>query len=185
MGLSTAYSIIKRHEGYIDVSSKPGAGTTFTILLPALVSKSDEVTDGETAEETISISTTVSPLKILIMDDEDAILEILGEMLSFLGHRVLETLDGEQTIEQFRKSMDQGEPFDLVILDLTVPGGLGGKETIVELRKMMPEVKAIVSSGYANDPVMAQYREHGFQGVVNKPFQMKELSEMIRQVMSS
>ena len=185
LGLSTAYSIIKRHEGYIDVSSKPGAGTTFTILLPALVSKSDEVTDGETAEETISISTTVSPLKILIMDDEDAILEILGEMLSFLGHRVLETLDGEQTIEQFRKSMDQGEPFDLVILDLTVPGGLGGKETIVELRKMMPEVKAIVSSGYANDPVMAQYREHGFQGVVNKPFQMKELSEMIRQVMSS
>ncbi len=185
LGLSTAYSIVKRHEGYIDVSSKPGAGTTFTILLPALISNSDEERSGQTTTEAGSISTTVTPLKILIMDDEDAILEILGEMLSFLGHRVLETLDGKQAIEQFRKSMDQGEPFDLVILDLTVPGGLSGKETIVELRKMMPEVKAIVSSGYANDPVMAQYREHGFQGVVNKPFQMKELSDTIKQVMSS
>ncbi len=185
LGLSTAYSIVKRHEGYIDVTSKPGAGTTFTILLPALVSTTDKALDTETGDETINISTPISPLKILIMDDEDAILEILGEMLSFLGHRVMETLDGEQAIEQFRKSVDEGEPFDLVILDLTVPGGLSGKETILEIRKIMPDVKAIVSSGYANDPVMAQYHEHGFQGVVNKPFQMKELSETIRQVISS
>ena len=185
LGLSTAYSIITRHEGYIDVSSKPGAGTTFTILLPALVSDIDESADTDREDSEMALSAPVSPLKILIMDDEDAILEILGEMLSFLGHRVMETLDGKQAIEQFRKSLDQGEPFDLVILDLTVPGGLSGKETIIELRKLMPDVKAIVSSGYANDPVMAQYREHGFQGVVNKPFQMKELSETINQVMSS
>ncbi|NOZ13995.1 MAG: PAS domain S-box protein [Acidobacteria bacterium] len=185
LGLSTAYSIITRHEGYIDVSSKPGAGTTFTILLPAIVSSADENILPEEEEEGASISATVSPLKILIMDDEDAILEILGEMLSFLGHRVMETLDGKQAIEQFRKAMDEGEPFDLVILDLTVPGGLSGKETIVELLKLKPDIKAIVSSGYANDPVMAQYREHGFHGVVNKPFQMQELSETIRQVMSS
>lgn len=185
LGLSTAYSIVTRHEGHIDITSKPGAGTTFTILLPALISDIDKETDFKPKEEPMSISATISPLKILIMDDEDAILEILGEMLSFLGHRVMETLDGEQAIEQFYKSMDQGEPFDLVILDLTVPGGLSGKETILELRKIMPDIKAIVSSGYANDPVMAQYRKHGFQGVVNKPFQMKELSDTIRQVMSS
>ena len=184
LGLSTAYSIVMRHEGYIDVSSKPGAGTTFTILLPAVVSATDKALDTETKDETTNISAPILPLKILIMDDEDAILEILGEMLSFLGHRVMETLDGNQAIEQFRKAMDQGEPFDLVILDLTVPGGLSGKETIVELLKLKPDVKAIVSSGYANDPVMAQYREHGFHGVVNKPFQMQELSETIRQVMS-
>ncbi|MCK5879515.1 MAG: PAS domain S-box protein [Holophagae bacterium] len=185
LGLSTAYSIVTRHEGHIDVSSKPGAGTTFTILLPALVSTGDETFEIETRDEITNISAPISPLNILIMDDEDAILEILGEMLSFLGHRVMETLDGEQAIEQFRKSLDQGKPFDLVILDLTVPGGLSGKETILEFRKLMPDVKAIVSSGYANDPVMAEYRKHGFQGVVNKPFQMKELSETIREVISS
>ncbi len=182
LGLSTAYSIIKRHEGHIEVSSEPGMGTTFTVLLPVGL-ESDDIYVPEDEAEPLVHGPVSGPLSVLIMDDEDSILEILGEMLSFLGHRVTEALDGEEAIQLVKKREADGTPFDLVILDLTVPGGLGGKEAASEIKKINPEIRAIVSSGYANDPIMANYKAHGFDYYVAKPFKMNQLAVALRAVM--
>ena len=151
-------------------------------LLPTGISP--ETLAAEDSEPAVSrnISVTVRPMSVLIMDDEDSILEILGEMLAFLGHRVTESLDGAEAIRLVKEHVESDAPFDLVILDLTVPGGLGGREALLEIRKIDPDVRAIVSSGYANDPVMADYSAHGFDYYVSKPFKMNELSVAIRAV---
>jgi PAS domain S-box-containing protein len=176
IGLATTYSIIKKHDGYITVDSTPGMGTTFYIYLKA--SKKKAETPAKDGEKPIR-----GKGRVLLMDDEEMVADTTGEILIALGYDVQSSRDGKDAIDQYRKAMTSGEPFDVVILDLTVPGGMGGEETIKTLIEIDPYVKAIVSSGYSNDPIMSKFREYGFSGIVPKPFQIHELSKIINKVM--
>lgn len=174
LGLATTYSIIKKHGGYIDVESASGAGTTFTIYLPAIKGNSDI--------QPVHNEMQQGSGKILIMDDEKDLLHITGESLSSLGYDVALSGDGANTIELYSRALEENQPFDLVILDLTIPGGMGGRRTLEKLKELNPAVKAIVASGYSNDPVMAGYQDFGFRGMIKKPFTMEELSKMVGEV---
>ena len=117
------------------------------------------------------------------MDDEESILEAAGELLEVLGYTVETAREGKEAVHVYEKALELEKPFDAVIMDLTIPGGMGGKETIQNLLKVDPQVKAIVSSGYADDPVTVDYEEYGFCGVVTKPYTVKELSETLHRVL--
>jgi PAS domain S-box-containing protein len=177
LGLTTCYSIIKRHGGHIEVESEDGIGTTFSFYLPASSELSMEVKDAK--EEAVIPSS-----KVLVMDDEKTVLEVSAKMLKMLGHNVECSVDGKEAIELYKKAIEAANPFDVVILDLTIPGGMGGKETVEELRKIDPHVKAVVSSGYSNDPVMAEPQKYEFSGVVSKPFKIEELSKVLQSVLN-
>lgn len=176
LGLATSYSIIRQHDGHIEVESEIGSGTTFHIFLPALW---QEMVLPEAQKEIAVIN---EGLKILLMDDEEAILNSVGEMLTARGHQAVCALDGAAAIKLYRQGLDNGEPFDVVIMDLTVPGGMGGQAAIAHLRDIDPRIKAIVSSGYANDPIMADYERFGFSGVITKPYRFDELNEVLYKV---
>jgi two-component system, cell cycle sensor histidine kinase and response regulator CckA len=117
------------------------------------------------------------------MDDEETLRTLVGKMLDRLGHETVFARDGVEAVELYCRARDSGAPIDLVILDLTIRGGMGGKEAIQKLREIDPSVKAIVSSGYSNDPVVADFRRFGFDGVLHKPYQMKELAEILQEMM--
>jgi len=176
LGLATAYSIIKYHSGHIQVESRMGVGTTFYIYLPAADKRvpADEL---ETAKPTMGQG------KVLVMDDEEMVREVLGGMLSRLGYEADFSTDGSQAIEKFVKAKETNQPFAAVILDLTIPGGMGGKEAIKELLKIDLQVKAIVSSGYSDDPIMADFQEYGFAGVIAKPYKVAELGKVLNKVL--
>ncbi len=176
LGLATSYSIVKNHGGIITVESEPAAGTTFHVYLPASRKAVPDAADPDDSPQPGSG-------KILIMDDEESIRVLAAECLTMLGYRVETAGDGTEAIELFAKAQALARPFDAVILDLTVPGGMGGREAIVRLRDLDPNVRAIVSSGYSNDPIMAQYAEYGFQGVIPKPYDATRLSEVVRRVL--
>lgn len=177
LGLAVTYSIIKKHDGHIEVESEPGQGTTISIFLPA----SDAVPDEKKKE-----AATPEPVKgkILLMDDEDAVRELVAAALHEMGFTIETAEDGAKAIKIYQQAMAAGEPFDVVILDLTVRGGMGGRQTIKSLLKIDPKVRAIVTSGYSTDPVMAEYREYGFKGVLTKPFRPRDLARVISQVMA-
>jgi CheY-like chemotaxis protein len=177
LGLATSHSIIKKHGGYITVESSPGQGTTFYIYLPA-TARSNEL------EQAGGRPASRGKGKILIMDDEDMIREITGELLLNLGYQVEFAVNGSEAIDMYREAQSLGKPFDAVILDLTIPGGMGGKETIRALRVIDPKVKAVVSSGYSNDPIMAEFKEYGFCGVIIKPYRLAELSQTLHNVLN-
>ena len=177
LGLATSHSIIKKHGGYITVESLLGKGTTFYIYLPA----SPRIDEPRQLDGQL---TSHGKGKILIMDDEDMIREITGELLQNLGYQVEFAKNGSEAIDIYREAQDLGKPFDAVILDLTVPGGMGGKETIKGLLEIDPKVKAIVSSGYSNDPIMAEYKKYGFHGVIIKPYRLTELSQTLQNVLN-
>ena len=121
--------------------------------------------------------------KILLMDDEQTIVQLTQEMLSMLGHHVDVANEGTQAVELYHRALETSHPYDLLIVDLTVPGGMGGKEVIEILGKSDPKIKAIVSSGYSNDPIMANYKQHGFTGVVSKPYTVQELCKAVNQAL--
>lgn len=176
LGLTSTYSIIKRHEGYIFVDSMIGTGTAFYIYLPS--SDTSEVIEKQNAGS-ISMGTG----RILFMDDDEAINATARKILKHLGYSVDIVLDGTNAVNLYEKSLAQGMPYDLVILDLTIPGGMGGKKTIEKLRALNSGIKAIVSSGYSNDQIMANYRDYGFSGVIAKPYRIDELARVIKQVL--
>ena len=175
LGLATSYSIVKKHDGLITVESEMGKGTIFDIFLPAISGRVNE----QHEEEGCLVS---GRGKILVMDDEDIVREIITEMLKRLGYEVEGVKDGVEAIELYRKHAETGSPFVAVIMDLTIPGGMGGKEAIRQLRELYPEVKAIVSSGYSNDPIMAEYGEFGFAAVLAKPYKLTDLSHALSAV---
>jgi len=177
LGLATAYSIVKRHDGYVQVESELGAGTTFNIYLPA---SSKQILIEKELRERIHTGKG----KILVMDDEEVIREVAGEMIEVLGYEVEFAKDGAEAIELYKKAKESAQPFHAIIMDLTIPGGMGGKETIQELIEIDPETKAIVCSGYSNDPIMADYRKYGFRGVIAKPYKIKELGEILYKVIT-
>ena len=123
-------------------------------------------------------------MHILVMDDEPYIREVTSEMLNFLGHRVSVTASGENAVEAYVAAAGSGDPFDLVILDVTVPGAMGGQETIIELRRIDPDVRAIVTSGYSSDPLLADFAEHGFAGRLEKPFSLERLKQTIDDILN-
>ena len=176
LGLATAHSIISNHDGSISVISQVGKGSSFKIVLPAQVQ-----TDTVGTETTVKARDNLK-LKVLLMDDEDMVLDISSRMLEKLGHDYELAKDGEEAIECYVKASNDGSPFDVVIMDLTVKGGMGGSVAMERLLEIDPDVKAIVSSGYSNAPVMSDYRKYGFRGIVSKPYRMQELSAMLDSV---
>ena len=170
-----SYHIVAKHDGQLTVDSDLGEGTTFIILLPACTISPK--TYSEKREEIVT-----GQGRILVMDDEDYIRELALSMLTKLGYEVVVAEDGQTAEDLYKKAFDQGRPFDAVILDLTVPGGMGGKEAVKRLNEIDKKVRAIVSSGYSNDPVMANYTHYGFHGAVQKPYLVQEMSQVLKSV---
>ncbi len=168
LGLSTSYSIIKKHNGYLEVEPSSAIGAAFSILLPASM---EELVEKETTRE-INVGVKA---KVLLLDDEDIIRNVSGELLNLFGYRVVLANDGREAVTLYQQAKEMGDPFLAVIMDLTIPGGMGGLETMNILRRFDPEIKAIVSSGYANDPVISDYEKYGFSGVVIKPYRFDDL----------
>lgn len=179
LGLATVYSIIKRHEGYVKVESRLGKGSSFTFYLPAV----DNIQQDNIEEAYDSEEFEKRPLRVLLMDDEEIIRTLTTEMLTRLGNTTDTATNGEDAVEMYRQALKEESPYNLVIMDLTIPGGMGGKEAIKDLLNIDPEAKVIVSSGYADDPVMAHYRSYGFKGVVAKPYTYSELKRTIEKVL--
>lgn len=177
LGLASAYSIVKKHGGHISVHSKVGIGTTFDIYLPAsekevasrpVASKEKEIVHGSG--------------RVLVMDDQEMIRDTIGAILVAAGYEVEFACDGREAIDMYARAVSSSKPFDLVVMDLTVPGGMGGKEAIKALRSLYPGVKAIVSSGYSSDPVMAEYKKYGFDGMITKPYTTLSLTGTVSAV---
>jgi len=177
LGLSVTHSIVVKHGGRIMVESREGAGTAFTIYLPA----SPGVNVSE--KPAVQVKKAGAGVSILVMDDDEMIREVTEGVLDHLGYTVVLAADGDEAVRLYREYREAGRPISLCIMDLTVPGGKGGKEAIRELLVLDPQVKAIVASGYGNDPVMANYREYGFAAMLSKPFDVKELSATISKVL--
>ncbi|MFQ5329337.1 MAG: response regulator [Thermodesulfobacteriota bacterium] len=180
LGLATAYSIIKKHDGYITVNSTVGVGTTFTIYLPAYP---EELT--EEREKEVAVPLQGGTGRILIMDDEEVVREVAGEILASLGYCVDFAGNGSEAIALYREAKDRGQPYELIIMDLTIPGGMGGEKAIEKLRAIDHDVKAIVSSGYSSDPIMANFTEYGFSGVLTKPYKISEMSKLVKEIIES
>ncbi len=179
MGLSTTYSIINRHEGHITAKSELGVGTTFTIYLPVAV---EEIVGIEPVKMVEPKKPAVLTRRILVMDDEEMIRKLSTKVLSRLGYEPELAQDGAEAIELYKRAMDSAKPFDAVILDLTVKGGMGGKDAVKELLEINPQVKAIVSSGYSNDPEMTDFRKYGFVGALPKPYAKKDLKDVLDKI---
>jgi PAS domain S-box-containing protein len=173
LGLATAYSIIKNHRGHISVESELGRGTTFKVYLPA----TDRKVIPEPKEDREPLS---GKGKILVMDDDSMVREVLGRMLASLGYEAQFAQDGAEALKTYRAALDAGDDFTGVILDLTVPNGMGGKETMKRLLKIDPQVRAIVSSGYSDDPIMSEFQKYGFAGVIAKPYKISGLAKVLQ-----
>jgi CheY-like chemotaxis protein len=174
LGLATCYSIIQKHDGHIDVDSVPGEGTTFSIYLPASTGH----------QKRPSGTTEVSKIEhsggtVLIMDDEDFIRKIVGEMLGMMGYTGITVEDGQEAIEACKNLQEQGTEISGIILDLTIPGGMGGREAIREIRKSHPDTPIFASSGYSEDPVMADPEQFGFTGSIPKPYRKSDLAKLL------
>ena len=182
LGLATVYSIIKRHGGWIQVESTPGRGATFTLWLPA-----GEAEAPSPAPPPPAAAPAHLPLRnarVLVMDDEESLRHLAITLLLRMGLKPTAVSDGVAAVREFSAARDAGRPFDLVILDLTIAGGMGGKETIEQIRKLDSKVPAIVSSGYSNDPVLADFTRYGFQAAAAKPFEVGELVETITRLLT-
>jgi len=173
LGLSVSYSIIKKHGGYILLESTLGVGTTVHIYLPAYKKEAE----GVYKEKTMPMKK-----RILVMDDVEEVRLVTSSMLIELGYEVVCAEDGREAIELYKKAGELGSPFDAVILDLTVQGGMGGKEALSGLLSIDPYVKAVVASGYTDDPIIDNFKEHGFKGAVIKPYKMEELDEALKKL---
>lgn len=174
LGLSTVYSIIQKHNGFITLRSRPEQGTSVIFYLPAATNalpqhkpSLDQIVKGSG--------------RILLMDDDEIVRAVVERLLRSTGYQVSAVYNGEEAIVTYHEALERGEGFDVVVMDLTIPGGMGGKETIGRLKALDPGVRAVVTSGYSNDPILANYREHGFLGVIKKPFRIEEFTRVIAQ----
>ena len=175
LGLATTYSIIQKHGGYITVESQLGVGTTFHVYLPA----SDKI-----VAEKEEVKLIKGQGRILVMDDEASLQKLVGRMLKNLGYESEFAKDGAETIQMVKEAKEAEKPFDAVILDLTIPGKMGGKEAIKKLLEIDPELKAIVFSGYSNNPILANFEEYGFKGMMPKPFELRTLGKVLHEVLT-
>ena len=175
LGLSSAQSIVNKHGGHIEVTSVLGKGTTFTLYLPSI----DAAVTGPRGVKEAAAAGAHAGGAILVMDDELLLQDVASEMLSFLGYQVTTCGSGEEAIDLYRAAKDAGSPFTAAIMDLTVPGGLGGKEAAQQILEIDPSACLIVSSGYSNDPVMAEHARYGFSAALTKPYVSEELEQIL------
>lgn len=173
LGLATSFSIIRNHNGHITVQSEPGKGTTFTLYLPAFTGQAKQTPARRVGDIHKGSG------RILVMDDEHSICVVVTRLLAELGYTAECTGDSDQAVARYRETMGTKDAFNAVILDLTVRGGKGGKEAIAELTKINPAVKAIVSSGYSSDPIIANYKDFGFAAALSKPYSIEMVSEVL------
>ncbi|PKM76722.1 MAG: hypothetical protein CVU90_11095 [Firmicutes bacterium HGW-Firmicutes-15] len=178
LGLATCYSIIKKHAGDIKISSEFGVGTTIIVYLPACP---EEVV----VKKAPSSRALLGQGKILIMDDEAIVRETLGRMLKHLGYNTVFASDGQEAIDLYIISQELGEPYDAVIMDLTIAGGMGGKEAVKRLLSIDSQAKVLVSSGYSNDPVMADFKKYGFCGSIPKPYEIAGVNQVLYEVVAN
>ena len=178
LGLATTYSIVKKHDGHIAVESRLGFGSTFTVYLPASgkqVAKEPE----------LHVEIPVGRGKVLVMDDEQIVRDVAGRILTGMGYAVDSVTDGDEALDQYRKRKEEGDPYDIVVMDLTISGGMGGKETILKLLEIDPDARVIVSSGYSNDPVLSNYSDYGFGAALVKPYKVDEMRRAVQKVMTT
>jgi CheY-like chemotaxis protein len=175
LGLATAFSIIRRHQGHIQVESALGRGAMFSIYLPALP-------EAKTGAAPARAALYQGTGRILLMDDEEFLSDVIGEMVKAMGFSVTFARRGEEAIEQYKQAMSNGPVFSAAILDLTIPGGMGGRETLEKLLQLNRGIKAIAASGYSNDPVIANPIGYGFKAALRKPFSIMELSAIFREI---
>lgn len=182
LGLAIVHGIVRKHKGIISVASIPGAGASFTICLPA--NRISATFEKNMLSPPVAVPDQ-SMRRILVMDDEPGIRNVMFHALARIGHTVETANDGKDAIDKYAAAMRNGTPFDLTIMDLTIPGGMGGKEAIQELLALDPSAKAIVSSGYFSDPVMSDYEVYGFAARLAKPFKVSELTDAISSALSN
>jgi len=180
LGLAITHSIITNHGGHIEVESEPGVGTTFTFYLPAWAESAPALEH----KDAIKVVGSRENGRIMIMDDDDMIRELVANMLDSFGFEAVAARDGAEAVSLYRESIDTNEPIAAIIMDLTIPGGMGGKDAVREIHQIDPGAKVIVASGYSNDPIMAGYRDYGFCAAMVKPFKLQELQEVIRKAIS-
>jgi CheY-like chemotaxis protein len=173
LGLTTAYSIVRNHGGYILAESKQNEGSTFHIYLPA----SKKAVKG--VKKVAIENSGQAGGKILVMDDEEIIRKMLKNMLSLASYEIELSTNGAEALEKYTQAMQSRDPFDAVIMDLTIPGGMGGKEAVKKLLGIDPQALVIVSSGYATDPIMSEYKKYGFKAVIAKPYSVKQLRDTL------
>jgi len=176
LGLATAYAIVVKHAGHIVVSSKPGVGSVFTIDLPASY-------EAPAAQAPVVAKPQTGTERLLVMDDEITLLRLIKSVLARLGYEVETAQDGAEAIALYEEARAAGRPFDAVLLDLTISGGMGGVETAAKLKELDPSSKLIVSSAYSASPVMSDFARYGFDAVLPKPWTAKEMSEVVRRVL--
>lgn len=177
LGLAIVHSIINKHDGYIEVQSQEGTGTTFTIYLPAATQACTPVSPQITRLQQGSGT-------VMVMDDEECLLELTQQVLNHLGYQAITARDGAEAVERYRDLQQQGDTLDAVIMDLTIPGGMGGKDAVKALLEIDPQAKAIASSGYSSDPIMSHFREYGFSGAICKPFRIETLAQLLADVIT-
>ncbi|MBD3320075.1 MAG: PAS domain S-box protein [Chitinivibrionales bacterium] len=177
LGLTTAFSIVKKHGGHMTARSTPGKGSKFIFYLPASAASSEN----EKAEEEQLIPGTN---RILVMDDDEVVRMVVRRLITTSGYDVVCTSNGSEAVEAYGEAIEKDEGFDAVIMDLTVPGGMGGREAVRKILEIDEDAKVIVFSGYSNDPVLANYRKYGFSGVIAKPFSIEEFSKVLNKIMS-
>lgn len=175
LGLTMCHTIIARHHGWITVDSTVGAGTEFTVFLPA----ADE-RPAAAPQPAVPVLAAKGKGRVLILDDEAAIAKVLSHMLDRLGYRSQWVQDGRRAVEEYRQARESGEPYSLLIMDMTIPGGMGGREALEKLREIDPDVRAVMSSGYSN---LTDYASYGFRGILAKPYALSDLSAVIEAVM--
>jgi CheY-like chemotaxis protein len=178
LGLAIAYAIVTKHDGYITVASDVGVGTTVTLYLPASAHPLVPTPDPPRPS-------VVRHGRVLVMDDDEVIRDVLVDILTQLGYQSQCARDGAEAIALYQQARDAGRPFTAVLLDLTIPGGMGGREAIAHLRAIDPQVCAIVSSGYANDPLMANFSAYGFRGVLSKPYTVEGLNDALQRAIAN
>ena len=179
LGLANAYAIMQQHQGTIYAESEVGVGTTFYLYLPASPARHVAI---RPATERPRVNGTC---RILMLEDDETLHDVVGSLLDVLGYEVVFTRDGREALLTYQQAREAGEPFAAVILDLTIPGGIGGRKTITELLAIDPQVKAIVASGYATDPILVNFEHYGFCGSIAKPYCAQQLHQVLRQVIEA
>ncbi|MBI3605281.1 MAG: PAS domain S-box protein [Nitrospirae bacterium] len=177
LGLAICYSIIQKHDGLITVESNPGRGTTFFLYLPA---SSQTLTPRNSEGNELKRGTG----RVMVMDDEESILDVVRTMLEHLGYEPDCAKGGTMALKKYKEARDSGRPYDVLITDLTVPGDMGGIELLQRLKEIDPRIKVIVSSGYSNESIIANFKSHGFSGAIMKPYSINDLSETLHRIIS-